>query len=61
MDWHADDEPFFDGARSDIRIISLSLGQERKFDLREKVRHDPWIQISLQDGDLCTMEGMTQK
>ncbi|CAK0831096.1 unnamed protein product, partial [Prorocentrum cordatum] len=62
--WHADDEALFQGKFNDIKIISLSLGVRRKFQLRanwpnenERVmRH-----IMLGDGDLMTMEGMTQK
>merc|ERR1712039_78078 len=31
--WHADDEDLFQGLSKDIRILSVSLGQRRKFDL----------------------------
>eukprot|EP00439_Symbiodinium_sp_Y106_P032797 s4099_g3.t3 len=34
LDWHADDEPLFGGRHGDCCIISLSLGQERPFQLR---------------------------
>lgn len=62
--WHTDDEKLFQGKFQDIRILSLSLGQTRKFELR--VNHpDPGEQafhtISLKSGDLMTMEGMMQK
>merc|ERR1712012_588640 len=32
--WHTDDERLFQGKFQDIRIISLSFGQTRKFELR---------------------------
>ncbi|CAE8663225.1 unnamed protein product, partial [Polarella glacialis] len=56
--WHADNETLFQGKVQDCRIISLSLGQTRKFELKQgSVMH----RLDLNDGDLCTMEGMTQK
>jgi len=62
--WHADDEQLFQGKSQDCRILSLSLGARRKFELRmnwpelgERASH----RIILGDGDLLTMEGMTQK
>lgn len=62
--WHADDEALFQGLHQDIRILSLSLGQKRKFDLKknwpeegEKSMH----RLLLGNGCLCTMEGMVQK
>jgi len=62
--WHSDDERIFQGKFQDIRILSLSLGQKRKFQLRpnypepgEKSLHT----MMLGSGDLCTMEGMCQK
>eukprot|EP00933_Yihiella_yeosuensis_P084146 TRINITY_DN9853_c0_g2_i3.p1 TRINITY_DN9853_c0_g2~~TRINITY_DN9853_c0_g2_i3.p1 ORF type:complete len:1384 (+),score=377.24 TRINITY_DN9853_c0_g2_i3:241-4152(+) len=62
--WHSDDEVLFQGKFYDIRIISLSFGQTRKFELR--VNHPEegekaLKKISLSSGDLMTMEGMTQK
>jgi alkylated DNA repair dioxygenase AlkB len=57
--WHADDESLFQGAKKDGRIISLSLGQTRKFDLQ--CGEQPIHKMDLADGDLCTMEGLTQK
>jgi alkylated DNA repair dioxygenase AlkB len=72
--WHADDEPLFNGKNEDICIISLSLGQERTFSLKylfpenhdisvdKDHREEPiHYQMPLGHGDLCTMEGMTQK
>jgi len=56
--WHADNEDLFQGKFQDCRIISLSLGQTRKFEL--KCGKD-FHRLDLGDGDLCTMEGMTQK
>jgi len=59
--WHADDEPLFDASHRDALIVSLSLGATRLFDLHPN--DDPGLitSIALEDGDLCTMEGLTQK
>ncbi|CAK0869833.1 unnamed protein product [Prorocentrum cordatum] len=62
--WHSDDEPLFQGKFRDIRIISLSLGQPRRFDLKlnwPEEGEQPETHMSLGCGSLCTMEGMTQK
>jgi len=62
--WHSDDEPLFQGLNEDIRIISLSLGQKRKFDLKKNWPEEgetPHHQLTLGNGALCTMEGMLQK
>lgn len=62
--WHADDEGLFQGKYQDCRIISLSLGQTRRFQFRlrcpsagEAKLHE----VVLHNGDLCTMEGLIQK
>merc|ERR1712048_1419711 len=63
--WHADDEKLFDGRFNDIQIISVSLGQARTFELRtlgvEEDGERPKYRMQLGDGDICTMEGLTQK
>jgi len=62
--WHSDDEALFQGKFNDIRIISLSLGVRRKFELRANWPDKGEMAVRtmmLGDGDLCTMEGMTQK
>mmetsp|Transcript_53431 Transcript_53431/g.98819 ORF Transcript_53431/g.98819 Transcript_53431/m.98819 type:complete len:600 (-) Transcript_53431:86-1885(-) len=63
--WHADDEKLFEGKKTDIRIISLSLGCTRSFDLRlSKSGLDEGrarCTMQLCSGDLCTMEGLTQR
>merc|ERR1712107_378973 len=62
--WHADDEPIFQGKFRDIRVLSLSLGAKRSFEVRANwpvVGENPVYELTLDDGDLCTMEGMTQK
>merc|ERR1711948_34492 len=56
--WHADNESLFQGKVTDCRIISLSLGQARKFELR---CNGDFHRLVLSDGDLCTMEGLVQK
>lgn len=62
--WHADDERLFQGKYDDCRIVSLSFGAKRRFDLRlnwpEDGEHGIW-RVVLGNGDLLTMEGMTQK
>eukprot|EP00929_Paragymnodinium_shiwhaense_P021102 TRINITY_DN13852_c0_g1_i1.p1 TRINITY_DN13852_c0_g1~~TRINITY_DN13852_c0_g1_i1.p1 ORF type:complete len:324 (-),score=41.41 TRINITY_DN13852_c0_g1_i1:169-1140(-) len=56
--WHADNETLFQGKAQDCCIISLSMGQTRLFELKcGRIMH----KLELADGDLCTMEGMTQK
>jgi len=62
--WHSDDESLFQGKFQDIRIISLSLGAKRKFEVRCNWPGDGERNLRplmLGDGDLCTMEGMFQK
>mmetsp|Transcript_79990 Transcript_79990/g.152047 ORF Transcript_79990/g.152047 Transcript_79990/m.152047 type:complete len:463 (-) Transcript_79990:69-1457(-) len=60
-DWHADDEELFQGATQNCCIISLSLGQKRNFELRRVGETSVACKVGLNGGDLCTMEGMTQK
>lgn len=62
--WHADDEDLFQGKFQDCRIISLSLGATRQFELElnwPEEGESLGASQQLADGDLCTMEGMTQK
>eukprot|EP00927_Polykrikos_kofoidii_P048942 TRINITY_DN43102_c0_g1_i1.p1 TRINITY_DN43102_c0_g1~~TRINITY_DN43102_c0_g1_i1.p1 ORF type:complete len:660 (+),score=86.82 TRINITY_DN43102_c0_g1_i1:125-1981(+) len=62
--WHADDEPLFQGKFQDCRIISLSLGVTRRFELRSKkaAKGETYLRrIDLGPGDVLTMEGMTQR
>ena len=68
--WHSDDEPLFQSKYDDCLILSLSLGQSRKFevklmeDLYDTTNIDPNIeikQIVLHNGDIMTMEGLFQK
>lgn len=65
--WHSDDERLFQGSFRDIRIISLSFGQKRRFDLRLNWPEDEaesstrMKHVTLGTGDLMTMEGMVQK
>lgn len=62
VDWHADDEPLFEGTSHDCCIVSLSLGASRRFDLRHRrgVGRQT-VSIDLHDGDVVTMEGLFQK
>merc|ERR1719335_327058 len=62
--WHSDDERIFQGKFQDIRILSLSLGVTRKFEVRinyPEPGKNPINVMNLGNGDLCTMEGMLQK
>lgn len=62
--WHTDDERLFQGKFQDIRILSLSLGVKRTFELRinnPEVREKALLRAPLGNGDLMTMEGMMQK
>merc|ERR1711959_496187 len=62
--WHSDDESLFQGKFQDISIISLSLGVTRTFELRKNwptEEEDTVSRMSLNSGDLMTMEGMLQK
>lgn len=55
--WHSDDEPELG---SNPPVVSISLGQERNFQLRHRVHKHEKYQLSLQDGDLLMMCGQTQ-
>jgi len=64
--WHSDDEALFQGKFKDCRVISLSLGQERSFEVRplsddDMPREEQVTRLRLATGDICTMEGLTQK
>lgn len=62
--WHTDDESLFNGKFQDMRIISLSLGAARKFEMRlnwPDCGEKKFRSVVLADGDLATMEGMFQK
>jgi len=62
--WHSDDEALFQGKFQDCRIISLTFGARRRFELRlnwPEEGEQSLVQLSLGNGDLCTMEGMMQK
>lgn len=65
VSWHADNEKLFQGKFQDCPIISLSLGQERDFELKapppKEGEPNTFCKLQLRDGDLCTMEGLTQK
>ena len=56
---HADDEPLFDATRRLATIASISLGEERIFEVERRAdkfaRH-----FELTSGDLVTMEGLFQ-
>ena len=64
--WHADNERLFQATLRDTRIISVSLGATRTFELRlgapagRRLSRAAY-RMRLSDGDVCTMEGLTQK
>ena len=57
MGWHSDDEPEMG---SHPVIASVSLGQERNFQLRRKDNHKNKINLVLPHGSLLLMQGNTQ-
>ena len=59
--WHADDEDLFQGRQQDCLIISLSLGAAREFHVRGDFAGGRTLSVTLQGGDLCTMEGRMQR
>lgn len=62
--WHSDDERLFQGKFRDIRILSLSFGVSRSFELRlnfPDAGERSLYRIKLNSGDLMSMEGMAQK
>lgn len=59
--WHADDERLFQGKVRSCTIISLSLGHTRSFLLKPRLSFGRPLRMRLASGDLCTMEGLTQK
>lgn len=69
MGWHADDEQLFQGRFIDARVLSISFGAERKFELRTNWPDEEETKdgrggvkrVTLRNGDLMTMEGMMQK
>ncbi len=60
MGWHADDERLFQGCNRAIRIISLSLGDVRSFQVKYWKGGDI-ISHVLGAGDLCLMDGNFQQ
>lgn len=69
--WHADDEAIFKGCERDCRVISASWGEPRRFEAAIKDLQHPLGRpsifkstlksLSVESGDLCTMEGRFQK
>ena len=45
----------------DVRIMSLSLGGARRFEIRRKDRSGHPTSVELRAGDLCIMDGETQR
>lgn len=57
MGWHSDDEPELGVAP---QIASLSLGQQRRFDLRHR-QTNAQLQLELANGSLLLMAGQCQQ
>ena len=51
----------FKGKHRPIRIISLSFGCSRRFEVRSTWPGGPHLSQVLHDGDLCLMDGWFQK
>ncbi|WP_254775487.1 alpha-ketoglutarate-dependent dioxygenase AlkB [Pseudoxanthomonas sp. GM95] len=56
--WHADDEPELGPAPV---IASISLGAERRFDLRRRDDHAEVVHLPLAHGSMLVMSGSTQR
>jgi alkylated DNA repair dioxygenase AlkB len=70
LPWQSDEDGLFNARLNHTRVITFSLGQERGLELRPthaRAEGDPnysdadTCRIQLRSGDLCTMEGMTQR
>jgi len=70
VSWHADDEPLFQGKFQDTRIVSVTLGSPRKFQIGLRAPRRGGIlkpeagsvqSFNLGHGQICTMEGLFQK
>ena len=61
--WHSDDEWMFNSMNDDCLILSLSLGAERRFEIKlnDELEEEQITNVVLKNGDLMTMEGMFQK
>ena len=60
--WHADNEALFGGAEEPILIISLSLGAERVFELKDKHSSQGLFKrVRFGAGDLVLMDGRVQQ
>eukprot|EP00401_Gymnodinium_catenatum_P008330 CAMPEP_0117477228 /NCGR_PEP_ID=MMETSP0784-20121206/10716_1 /TAXON_ID=39447 /ORGANISM="" /LENGTH=294 /DNA_ID=CAMNT_0005271527 /DNA_START=353 /DNA_END=1234 /DNA_ORIENTATION=- len=64
--WHSDNEPLFEADDVDACILSLSLGASRTFSIKEQEdfavdRTPKTTSVSIEHGDLCTMEGKFQR
>eukprot|EP00439_Symbiodinium_sp_Y106_P057808 s5844_g8.t1 len=59
--WHSDDEALFQGLIHDTRIISLSLGQQRKFDLRKNWPEDGLALLASWRLPLCARPQATRR
>eukprot|EP01083_Nonionella_stella_P074863 203201_1 len=59
--WHADDECLFESLYNEALILSLSLGQNRIFQMKRNTSNEVEKEIILYHGDLLSMEGFFQK
>ncbi|MXV50173.1 alpha-ketoglutarate-dependent dioxygenase AlkB [Pedobacter sp. HMF7647] len=58
VSWHSDDEPELG---TNPVIASVSFGQPRRFDIRNKSDHQHKFSIELENGSLLVMKGDMQK
>ena len=61
MGWHADDEDMFQGWYQPIRIISMSLGAARTFQVKGKWRGATTSSVNAMSGDLICLDGWLQR
>ena len=64
VEWHADNEEMFQSVQQATRIISMSFGGSREFQVRHRYgrwKHTTVTPQILMSGDLCLMDGFFQK
>ena len=61
LGWHSDNESLFSIDKQPCRIISLSLGHSRTFQIKQCLPASDIVQhISLHSGDIVVMDGLFQ-
>lgn len=60
VNWHSDDEILFNTKDNNIKIISLSIGAQRLFQIKNK-QNNKITDLMLHSGDIVVMQGKFQK